>query len=87
MQWPVQDAKARFSELLDIVAAEGPQTVTRRGVETAIIVPVGEWRRLTAQPSRSVIEILLAPEPKADLNSHLPRRRGRGLKLRPVDLE
>ncbi len=32
--WPVQDAKARFSELLDTCVSEGPQVVTRRGTET-----------------------------------------------------
>ena len=38
--WKVQDAKARFSELLETSLAEGPQIVTRRGVETAVIVPI-----------------------------------------------
>ena len=45
--WPVQDAKARFSELLDASIRDGPQVVTRRGVETVVVVPVEEWRRLT----------------------------------------
>ena len=30
--WPVPDAKARFSKLLDTTLKEGPQVVTRRGV-------------------------------------------------------
>jgi antitoxin Phd len=34
--WQVQEAKARFSELLDTSLAEGPQIVTRRGVEAAV---------------------------------------------------
>jgi len=46
--WPVQDAKARFSEFLDACLAEGPQLVTRRGAEAAVLVPVDEWRRLQA---------------------------------------
>jgi hypothetical protein len=33
--WPVQDAKARFSELLDTCLKDGPQMVARRGAETA----------------------------------------------------
>jgi antitoxin Phd len=41
--WPV---KARFSEMLDASLTEGPQIVTRRGVETAVLVPIDEWRRL-----------------------------------------
>jgi prevent-host-death family protein len=87
MAWALQDAKARFSELLDIVAAEGPQTVTRRGVETAVIVPVEQWKRLTASAPRPLLDILLSPEPKADFDRHIPRRRSRGLRLRPVHLE
>ena len=37
--WPVQDAKARFSELLDTALRSGPQVVTRRSVEAAVLVP------------------------------------------------
>ena len=44
--WPVQDAKARFSEFLEASRKEGPQIVTRRGVEAAVLVPIEEWRRL-----------------------------------------
>jgi prevent-host-death family protein len=46
MSWSVQDAKARFSELLETSVKEGPQIVTKRGVETAVLVPIEEWRRL-----------------------------------------
>jgi antitoxin Phd len=49
--WPVQDAKARFSELLDTAQREGPQVVTRRGREAAVLVPPrGHARRRTVQP-------------------------------------
>jgi prevent-host-death family protein len=44
--WPVQDAKARFSELLDSCLREGPQIVTERGAEIAVLVPMDDWRRL-----------------------------------------
>jgi len=43
--WPVQDAKARFSEFLDACVANGPQVVTRRGAEMAIFVPIAQWKR------------------------------------------
>ena len=50
--WPVQDAKARFSEMLETCVAEGPQLVTKRGEEAAVLVPAAQWRRMTAaQPS------------------------------------
>jgi antitoxin Phd len=78
MPWQVQDAKARFSEFLNQTLNEGPQVVTRRGVETAVLVSIQEWRRLTAtRPSFK--DVLLADEPKFDLP--LPKR-GR-FKLRP----
>lgn len=60
--WPVQDAKARFSELLDACLAEGPQLVTRRGVEAAVLVPVDDWRRLQAAARPSLKALLLSDE-------------------------
>jgi antitoxin Phd len=58
--WPVQDAKARFSEFLDSCLAEGPQMVTRRGAEAAVLVPVAEWRRLQANAKPSLKDLLLS---------------------------
>ncbi len=51
--WPLQDAKSRFSELLDACVNEGPQLITRRGVEAAVLIPIAEWKRLNnaARPS------------------------------------
>lgn len=57
--WPVQDAKARFSEFLQSCLAEGPQLVTRRGTEAAVLVPASEWRRLQAAARPSLKELLL----------------------------
>ena len=64
--WPVQDAKARFSELLDACLEKGPQTVARRGQEAAVLVPIEQWRRLTAG-KLTLRELLLADEPRADI--------------------
>jgi prevent-host-death family protein len=66
-RWPVQDAKARFSELLEACAVEGPQLVTKRGVETAVLVPVEEWRRLAAAARPSLKDLLLTDAARADL--------------------
>jgi prevent-host-death family protein len=59
--WPVQDAKARFSEFLDACLAHGPQLVTRRGAEAAVLVPVDEWRRLNQAARPSLKALLLEP--------------------------
>ena len=65
--WPVQDAKARFSEMLETCTASGPQLVTKRGVEAAVLVPVDEWYRLNALAKPSNKELLLAEAPCVDL--------------------
>lgn len=65
--WPVQDAKARFSEFLEACLAEGAQMVTRRGAETAVLVPVQEWRRLQAAARPSLKELLLSDQARTEL--------------------
>lgn len=64
--WQVQDAKARFSELLETSLAEGPQVVTKRGVEAAVLVPIDHWRRLEKMARPNLKELLLAPEARTD---------------------
>ena len=73
--WPVYDAKARFSELLDTCLAEGPQVVTRRGAEAAVLVPAEQWRRLQQTARPTLKALLLADEARAELA--LPKRGGR----------
>lgn len=65
--WPVQDAKSRFSELLDTCLSEGPQVVTRRGTETAVLVPMAEWKRLNNTARPSLKALLLAEDDRIDL--------------------
>lgn len=64
--WQVQDAKARFSEMLRASLAHGPQIVTRRGVESAVLVPIEQWRRLQPMARPNLKELLLAPEPRTE---------------------
>jgi len=65
--WPVQDAKARFSEFLEACMSEGPQMVTKRGAEAAVLVPVQEWRRLQSAARPSLKQLLLADQARAEL--------------------
>jgi antitoxin Phd len=44
--------------------ADGPQIVTKRGVEAAVLVPVDEWRRLQAAARPSLKQLLLADTPR-----------------------
>ena len=64
--WPVQDAKARFSEFLDACLTEGPQLVTKRGAEASVLVPVAQWRRLQAGAQPTLKSVLLCEEARTD---------------------
>ncbi len=71
--WQVQDAKARFSEFLDATVEKGPQVVTRRGVATAVMVPITEWNRLQRAARPSLKTLLLSAEARYD--NLVPERR------------
>jgi len=65
--WAVQDAKARFSELLETCLKEGPQIVTKRGAETAVLVSAQEWKHLTQASRPTLKELLLSDEGRFDM--------------------
>ena len=74
MAWRVQDARARFGEFLDASLREGPQVVTRRGVEVAVLVPIEEWRRLKHASRPTLKQLLLAPEGRFEISIPEPGR-------------
>jgi antitoxin Phd len=82
--WQVQEAKARFSEFLEASLKEGPQVVTKRGVETAVLVPIEQWRRLQRAARPTLKELLLADWARSD--DFAPVRRPWRLRP-PPDLE
>ncbi len=82
-KWQVQDAKARFSEFLEASLKEGPQVVTKRGIEAAVLVPVDEWRRINKAARPTLKELLLADAPRADIP--VPPR-GRLRRRPPADI-
>jgi prevent-host-death family protein len=65
-KWQVQEAKARFSEFLEASLTEGPQIVTRRGAEAAVLVPIGQWRRLETLVRPNLKDLLLAPDARTE---------------------
>ena len=78
--WQVQDAKARFSELLETSLGEGPQIITKRGVETAVLVPIDRWRQLERMARPGLKDMLLSVEARTDQLTP-PRQR---LRRRPT---
>ena len=81
--WPVQDAKARFSEFLDACLAEGPQMVTKRGAEAAVLVPVEQWRRLQATARPGLKQVLLSDQARVKTLA-APRGQARRRPVQPL---
>jgi antitoxin Phd len=75
--WKLQDAKARFSEFLEQTLKNGPQIVTRRGVEEAVLVPIEKWRKLQDSQPLSLKELLLSPDHRFDFPEARPRLKRR----------
>ena len=82
--WQVQTAKARFSEFLEAALKDGPQIVTKRGVEAAVMVPIDQWRRLESLTKPNLKELLLAPEARTE---SLTPPRGKHRHRKTPDLE
>jgi prevent-host-death family protein len=80
MNWQVQEAKQRFSELLRAASADGPQIVTRHGEEIAVVIDIADYHRL--QRSLTDFKDYLRSGPAFD-DLDLPRSQERP---RPVDL-
>ena len=79
MAWQLQEAKAKFSKLVQKAIEEGPQTVTRHGKEAVVVLSVGEYRLLCERmPS---LKDVLTSGPEGELE--LPRR---AVQEREVDL-
>ena len=53
--WQLQDAKNRFSEVVQKAIEQGPQIITRRGVKTVVIMSVEDYQQLT-QPKVNIID-------------------------------
>jgi prevent-host-death family protein len=68
--WQLQEAKQRFSELIRSVETEGPQVITRHGEEVAVVVGIGEYRRLRG--GAADFKAFLRSAPDVDLEISRP---------------
>jgi prevent-host-death family protein len=67
MEWQLQHAKMKFSEVIKRAASEGPQTVTVHGKPTAMVLSIRDYQALArAKPKRSFTEALLSGPPWPD---------------------
>jgi len=59
MNWQIQEAKSRFSEMVERTLKEGPQTVTRHGKPVAVLLRADQYRRLRSK-GKSLKSLLAA---------------------------
>ncbi|WP_375449603.1 type II toxin-antitoxin system Phd/YefM family antitoxin [uncultured Devosia sp.] len=71
--WQVQQAKSRLSEVIEKAQNEGPQTITKHGVDVAVVLSIDEYQRLSGQKKRTLVDHLLLFGPKFD-DFELPPR-------------
>jgi prevent-host-death family protein len=81
--WALQDAKARFSEVVRKAKTEGPQQITVHGREEVVVVSVEEYRRIKGEPTGQVLIDLMQNSPLGDIEFD---REGTRSPVRDVEL-
>jgi antitoxin Phd len=79
--WALQDAKNRLSEVVTEALRSGPQVITRRGQETAVVVSFGEWTRLSRRRGRLIDVLRRAPRLRGGLDVQRSKDGGRHVEL------
>jgi prevent-host-death family protein len=82
-RWLLQDAKARFSELVRRVRSEGPQHVTVHGRDEVVVISAEEFRRLKGDRTGEALIAAMQASPYRDVDIEPQRDR---LPVRGIDL-
>ena len=80
-RWAVADAKARLSEVIARALADGPQTITRRGRETVVVVSAEEWARKTKRGGNLAQFFAASPLPGSGIELERTKDRPRDIEL------
>jgi prevent-host-death family protein len=75
--WALQDAKARFSEVVRKAKSEGPQKITVHGREEVVVVSIEEYRRVNSQRTGAELVAVLNESPLGEIKIDRPRTRVR----------
>jgi len=75
MPWQLQEAKAKFSELVQKAIDEGPQTVTRHGKPAVVVLSVEQFELMKKRQIslKDLLPLLAVDEQDLDRNKDLPR--------------
>lgn len=79
--WQLQEAKNKLSEVIERALREGPQVISRRGKETAVVVSVEEYARKGRQEPSLAEFFLRSPLRRANLRLERDKDAGRGVDL------
>lgn len=72
--WQLQEAKNKLSEVVDEAAHHGPQVITRRGVEVAVILSYRDYRKITG--AKKKLSVFFRESPLAGVKLDFDRDRG-----------
>lgn len=72
-RWRLQDAKARFSELVRLAHSDGPQHVTLHGRDAVVVIDADEFRRLSGSRTGQLLIDALQASPNREIEIE-PRR-------------
>jgi prevent-host-death family protein len=67
-RWPLQDAKARFSELVRRVQSDGPQTVTVHGRDEVVVVSAETFKRMVGEKTGDSLIAALQASPYREID-------------------
>jgi len=80
-QWQLQDAKAKFSEVVKLANQEGPQEITMRGQPTAILISLGDFEKIKGKKPSLVTFLRSSPLVGLDLDMERDKSPTRDIKL------
>jgi len=83
-RWQLQEAKNRFSEVVESALNDGPQTVTRRGKDAVVILSCAEYERLRTGKKSMVDFFRDSPLRGMDFDAERPRDLPRDFPLRDI---
>jgi antitoxin Phd len=81
--WQLQEAKSKFSEVVDRALAQGAQIITRRGRKAVVVLPYADYERLTRQGSSLTQFLLASPLAGSDLTIDRDRDQPREIEIEP----
>jgi antitoxin Phd len=81
--WQLQEAKSKFSKMIDRTLTNGVQIVTRRGQKTVAILPFDEYVRLTKQAESLVQFLLNSPLKESGLAFDRDKSTPRDIEIEP----